>query len=123
MYLFRVDSRDETENSENTEKADGDKNDKKESYKRPVWMKQQSKKQHPSKKAKKPVVSKQVKPAPATSTAPIANDVKEGEKVKKPKEPKKIEEGRFQNLKSIANFQSSVILHVIYCRVSRGTAG
>ncbi|KOB65320.1 Sec63 [Operophtera brumata] len=47
------------ENGENTEKADGDKNDKKEAAKRPVWMKQQTKRHPAQKKSKKPVASKQ----------------------------------------------------------------
>lgn len=57
-------------------------------------MKQQTKKQHPGKKAKKPVVNKQVKAAPAAAAAPLVNDTDKVEKVKKPKEPKKNEEGK-----------------------------
>lgn len=73
---------DEEAVTENGEKPDQDKNDKKETFKRPVWMKQQTKKHAPSKKSKKPVAAKvQVKPAPATP--PPSNDTK------KTKEPKK----------------------------------
>lgn len=73
---------DEEAVTENGEKPDQDKNDKKETFKRPVWMKQQTKKHAPSKKSKKPVAAKvQAKPAPATP--PPSNDTK------KTKEPKK----------------------------------
>lgn len=73
---------DEEAVAENGEKPDQDKNDKKETFKRPVWMKQQTKKHAPSKKSKKPVAAKvQAKPAPATP--PPSNDTK------KTKEPKK----------------------------------
>ncbi|GBP91191.1 Translocation protein SEC63 homolog [Eumeta japonica] len=67
------------------EVVDGDKTeekDKKETFKRPVWMKQA--KRHASKKPKKSAPKQTVKSAPVTPTVPTQNDVK-----KKEKEPKK----------------------------------
>lgn len=77
---------------ENAEKGENGKTEKKETFKRPVWMKQ-AKKQAP-KKAKKAVASKQqakqqaqpAAPAPATPAAPAPPaDEKSQKKVKEPK--------------------------------------
>ncbi|XP_023951049.1 translocation protein SEC63 homolog [Bicyclus anynana] len=75
------------EKGENEKNNKTDKSEKKDVYKRPVWMKQ---KKGPAKKTKKPVAKQQVKPAaaPAAPATPAATS----DKPKENKEPKKKDE-------------------------------
>ncbi|XP_045764249.1 translocation protein SEC63 homolog [Maniola jurtina] len=74
---------DATEKAENDKNNKTDKNEKKDVYKRPVWMKQ---KKGPAKKGKKPAAKQQAKPVAAP---PV---VQNAEKPKGNKEPKKKDE-------------------------------